>query len=115
MRFEDGRPGVDAGVLVCPAVSTDECPYDVPAVTWGDSTRVGVGDRVLIGGFPLGRDMFFSNQTNRELVQPSFFDGIISAVIPAIQRGETRLFQISAMALGGISGAVVCDPKTGRS
>lgn len=113
LRFEDGGPGVDAGVLICPAVSTDEFPYEVPPVTWGDSTRVGVGDRVLIGGFPLSRDMFFSNDTNRGLVQPSFFDGIISAVIPAIQRGETRLFQISSVALGGISGGVVCDPRTG--
>ena len=43
LRFEDGGPGVDAGVLICPAVSTDEFPYEVPPVTWGDSTRVGVG------------------------------------------------------------------------
>jgi S1-C subfamily serine protease len=112
-RFENGGPGVDAGVLICPAVSTPECPYDVPPVTWGDSTGVGVGDRVLIGGFPLGRDLFFSNPTNRGLVQPSFFDGIISAVVPALQLGETRLFQISSVALGGISGGVVCDPRTG--
>ena len=68
---------------------------------------------MLIGGFPLGKAMFFSNPTNRGFVQPSFFEGIISAVIPAIQRGETRLFQISSVALGGISGGVVCDPRTG--
>ena len=113
LRFDDGGPGVDAGVLICPATETDEAPYDVPPVTWGDSTKLGVGDRVLIGGFPLGREMFFSNETNRGLVQPSFFEGIISAIIPAIQRGETRLLQISSVALGGISGGVVCDPKTG--
>jgi Trypsin-like peptidase domain len=112
-RFEDGGPGIDAGVLICPATNTEEAPYDVPPVRWGDSKNIGVGDRVLIGGFPLGRDMFFSNATNRGLVQPSFFDGIISAIIPAIQLGETRLLQISSVALGGISGGVVCDPKTG--
>jgi len=113
MRFDDGGPGVDAGVLICPATDTVEYPYDVPPVAWGDSTRVGVGDRVLIGGFPLGNTMFFSNSTNRGLIQPTFFDGIVSAVIPAIQLGETRLFQISSVALGGISGGVVCDPQTG--
>lgn len=113
MRFENGGPGVDAGVLLSPAISTDEAPYEVPLVTWGDSTRVGVGDRVLIGGFPLGKSMFFSNTSNKGLIQPSFFDGIISAVIPAIRPGETRLFQISSVALGGISGGVVCDARTG--
>ena len=112
-RFDDGGPGIDAGILICPATESEKAPYDVPPVTWGDSTKVGVGDRVLIGGFPLGKAMFFSNATNRGLVQPSFFEGIVSAVIPAIQRGETRLFQISSVALGGISGGVVCDPRTG--
>lgn len=113
-RFEGGGPGiVDASVLLSPAISSDETPYDVPVITWGNSTRVGVGDRVLIGGFPLGKDMFFANGSNRGLIQPSFFDGIISAVIPAIQLGETRLFQISSVALAGISGGVVCDARTG--
>ncbi len=113
VRFEDGGPGIDAGVLICPPKQTEDSPYDVPPVRWGDSTRLGVGDRVLIGGFPLGRTMFFSHATNRGLVQPSFFDGIISAIIPAIKLGETRLLQISSVALGGISGSVVCDPRTG--
>ncbi len=113
IRFEDGGPGVDAGILISPAVDTPDYPYEVPAVTWGDSTKLGVGDRVLIGGYPLGRDMFFLNTSNRGLVQPSFFEGIISAIIPAIQSGETRLLQISSVALGGMSGGVVCDPRTG--
>lgn len=113
MRFKDGGPGVDAGILICPATSTEETPYDVPIITWGDSTRVGVGDRVLIGGFPLGKDLFFSGGSNRGLVQPSFFDGIVSAVIPAVHPGETRLIQISSVALGGISGGVVCDARNG--
>lgn len=112
-RFEDDGPGIDAGILICPAIDIEDAPYEVPPVTWGDSTKLGVGDQVLIGGFPLGRNMFFSNATNRGLVQPSFFNGIISAIIPAIQLGETRLLQISSVALGGISGGVVCDPRTG--
>jgi hypothetical protein len=114
-RFEAGGSGiVDAGMLLCPAVSTPEMPYEVPVARWGDSTKVGVGDRVLIGGYPLGRDMFFLNSSNRGLIQPSFFEGIISAVIPAIQKGETRLLQISSIAMGGISGGVVCEPTTGK-
>lgn len=113
LRFEDGGPGIDAGLLISPAIDTPDHPYEVPPVTWGDSTRLGVGDRVLIGGFPLGKAMFFSNDTNRGLVQPSFFEGIVSAIIPAIQLGETRLIQISSVALGGISGGVVCDPDSG--
>jgi hypothetical protein len=113
LRFENGGPGIDAGLLISPAIDTPDHPYEVPPVTWGDSTRLGVGDRVLIGGFPLGKAMFFSNKTNRGLVQPSFFEGIVSAIIPAIQLGETRLIQISSVALGGISGGVVCDPRSG--
>ncbi len=113
LRFEDGGPGIDAGLLLSPAVDTPDHPYEVPPITWGDSTQLGVGDRVLIGGFPLGKAMFFSNDTNRGLVQPSFFEGIVSAIIPAIRRGETRLIQISSVALGGISGGVVCDPRSG--
>ncbi|MFY7837992.1 MAG: trypsin-like peptidase domain-containing protein [Novosphingobium sp.] len=113
MRFDDGGPGIDAGILVCPATDHADAPYEVPPVVWGDSTKLGVGDRVLIGGFPLGKAMFFSNETNRGLIQPSFFEGIISAIIPAIRTGETRLLQISSVALGGISGGVVCDPRTG--
>lgn len=34
-------------------------------------------------------------------------------IIPAIRRGESRLLQISSVALGGMSGGVVCDPRTG--
>ena len=114
-RFEAGGSGiVEAGMLFCPAISTPEMPYQVPIVRWGDSTKVGVGDRVLIGGYPLGREMFFANSSNRGLIQPSFFDGVVSAIIPAIQSGETRLLQISSIAMGGISGGVVCEPSTGR-
>lgn len=113
-RTDAGNPGVDAGMLLCPAVESMEYPYLVPKVSWGDSTKLGVGDRVVIGGFPLGRDMFFASQTNRGLVQPSFYDGIISAIIPALRQGETRLLQISSVALGGISGGVVANPTNGK-
>jgi hypothetical protein len=113
-RTDAGNAEIDIGMLLCPAVHTQEHPYLVPPVRWGDSTALGVGDRVLIGGFPLGKDMFFSNRSNRGLIQPTFYDGIVSAIIPAIQQGETRLLQISSVALGGISGGVVCDPDTGE-
>lgn len=113
-RFDRTNTSVDVGMILCPAVSTPEAPYNVPAVRWGDSTKLGVGDRIIIGGFPLGRELFLSTNTNRGVVQPTFYEGIISAVIPAMQEGETRLLQLSSIALGGISGGVVCDPSNGR-
>lgn len=113
-RTDAANPSVDVGMIISPAIDSEDAPYLVPKVTWGDSTKLGVGDRVVIGGFPLGRDMFFASTTNRGLVQPSFYDGIISAIIPAIQQGETRLLQISSVALGGISGGVVAEPSTGK-
>lgn len=118
-NFIDPRTGagnslIDVGMLISSAIHSEEAPYLVPKVTWGDSTKLGVGDRVVIGGFPLGRDMFFASTTNRGLVQPSFFEGIISAIIPAIRQGETRVLQISSVGLGGISGGIVAEPSTGK-
>ncbi|EJT04970.1 peptidase S1 and S6, chymotrypsin/Hap [Rhizobium sp. CCGE 510] len=113
-RHGMGNPSVDVGVLICPVRSTDSHKYQVPAVRWGDSTQVGIGDRVLIGGYPLGRELFLTAATNRGIVQPTFYDGIISAILPATRPEETRLFQISSVALGGISGGVVCTADTGR-
>lgn len=112
-RTKQGNRAVDVGVLLCAAVSNENFPYEVPIVEWGDSTDVGVGDPVLIGGYPLGRDMFLALSTNRGIVQPTFYDGIISAIIPATRSTETRLFQISSISIGGISGGVVCDARTG--
>jgi hypothetical protein len=112
-RTKKGNAGVDIGLLVCSAVGDDTIPYDVPPVTWRDSTQLGVGDRVLIGGYPLGRDMFLALTTNRGIVQPTFYDGIVSAIIPATKDTETRLIQISTISMGGISGGVVCDPASG--
>lgn len=112
-RHGRGNKDIDVGIVICPAVGTDVVPYETPKVVWGDSTQVGVGDRVLIGGFPLGKEMFLTLATNRGIVQPTFYDGVISAVLPATKDTETRLFQISSIAIGGISGGVVCDPETG--
>ena len=109
-RINKGNAEVDIGVLACTAVGDYTIPYDVPQVAWGDSTQLGVGDRVLIGGYPLGKDMFLTLTTNRGIVQPTFYDGIVSAIIPATKNTETRLLQISTIAIGGISGRVVCDP-----
>ena len=114
IRFDDGGPGIDCGLLICPPARQHEAPYLVPPISWADSTNVGVGDRVLIGGYPLGKEIFFANDTNRGLVQPSFFEGIVSAIIPALSAGETRLFQISSVSLRGMSGGVVCLPDSGR-
>ena len=111
--MQNGNPDVDIGVLICTAVGDDTIPYDVPPVTWGDSTQLGVGDRVLIGGYPLGKDMFLALSTNRGIVQPTFYDGNVSAIIPATKNTETRLIQISTISMGGISGGVVCDPTSG--
>ena len=116
------RPGQKKGdatvdLAVIPFVPRDRYGnvVDTPSITWGDSTKVGVGDRVLIGGYPYGTDLFKIAQTNRGLVQPSFLDGIVSAIIPAQNKRETRLFQLSTPAAGGMSGGAVLDPETGTA
>ena len=114
------RPGqrtVDSGVdfAVIPFVPMDRngnC-LDIPSITWGDSTKIGVGDRVLIGGYPYGSDLFKMTKTNRGVIQPTFIDGIVSAIIPAQNERETRLLQLSTQAAGGMSGGAVFDPETG--
>lgn len=111
-RIDAGNRDIDIGLAICPAIDTPEYPYRVPNIQWGDSTEVGVGDRVILGGFPLGTNLFRATDTNRAIMQPSFFEGIISAILPASSIRETRLFQISSIALGGMSGGVVCRPDT---
>lgn len=115
-RSMRSNPGIDVSIVIAAAVSKNPAlpQFEIPPVEWGDSTSLGVGDRVLIGGYPLGRDMFVALKSNRMIVQPSFFDGIVSCIIPATNAGETRLLQVSSVALGGISGGVVCDPDTGK-
>ena len=112
-RHRRGDPGVDMAVI--PFVPRDRhgSVIDTQSIVWGDSTRLGVGDRVLVGGFPYGTDLFKITQTNRGVVQPSFFDGIVSAIIPAQNDRETRLLQLSTQAAGGMSGGAVFDPETG--
>lgn len=112
-RLSAGNSDVDIGMIICTAEGDASIPYDVPNITWGNSSQLGVGDRVLIGGYPLGREMFLATATNRGIVQPTFYDGIVSALIPATKETETRLIQISTIAMGGISGGVVCDAETG--
>jgi len=113
-RINAANPNVDVAVLLVNAKSTPELPYQVTPVEWGDSTEVGVGDPVVIAGFPYGRDMFLLTQSNRGVVQPTFYSGIISAVIPVVNSGETRLFQLSIPAAGGMSGGAVFQPDTGK-
>ena len=108
-----GDAGVDLAVI--PFVPRDRHGnvIDTPSIVWGDSTKLGVGDRVLVGGFPYGTKLFKMTQTNRGVVQPSFFDGIVSAIIPAQNEQETRLIQLSTQAAGGMSGGAAFNPETG--
>ena len=110
-----GNKSVDLSVI--PFVPRDRHGdfIDTPSIIWGDSTKLGVGDRMLIGGYPYGTDLFKITQTNRGVVQPSFFDGIVSAIIPAQNESETRLIQLSTAAAGGMSGGAVFDPETGAA
>jgi S1-C subfamily serine protease len=89
-------------------------PYETPPVEWGDSTQLGIGDRIMVGGYPLGTDMFTVTESNRGIIQPTFYDGIISAILPATTETETRLLQISIAAHGGMSGGAAFDPISGK-
>lgn len=111
-RSDKINPDVDLAVI--PVAYPDHPPhYDVPDVRWGDSTRLGVGDSVVVGGYPYGTELFRANRTNRGVVQPTFYPGIVSSVIPATSPTETRLLQISVSVAGGISGGGVFNPNTG--
>ena len=119
LRYVDPRtnqvnPGVDLAVLLVPASQRSTIPYNVPPVHWGDSAGVGVGDPVLIGGYPLGTAMFLSTKSNRGVIQPTFYSGIVSAVLPATKPNEARLFQVSIPTAGGMSGGPMLDPATGE-
>ena len=110
-----GDGGVDLSVIPFVPRDRDDHVIDTPSIVWGDSTKLGVGDRMLIGGYPYGTDLFKIAQTNRGVVQPSFFDGVVSAIIPAQNERETRLIQLSTSAAGGMSGGAVFDPETGAA
>ncbi len=109
-----GDAGVDLAVIPFIPRGSDGSFLDVPSITWGDSTKLGVGDRILVGGYPYGTDLFKMTQTNRGIVQPTFFDGIVSAIIPSQNEKETRLLQLSTLAAGGMSGGAVFHPETGE-
>ena len=119
LRFVDPRTNqvnkkVDLAVLLCAAKSTRELPYEALTAHWGDSTRLGIGDRILIGGYPHGRDMFRFMDSNQGIIQPTFYGGVISAILPATEAGETRVLQISIPVAGGMSGGAVFDPRNGK-
>lgn len=119
LRYVDPRTdkvnsNVDLAVLIVLAKSTKENPYGPPNVCWGDSRKLGVGDQVIIGGYPLGKEMFLITKSNRGIVQPSFYTGIVSAVLPATKSDETRIIQVSIPSAGGMSGGALFYPKTGE-
>ena len=105
---------VDAAAVLAPVVHRADYPYEVPYIRWGNSSKLGVGDRVMVGGYPLGTRLFLANQTHRGFIQPTFFEGIVSAVIPALKPTEVRLLQLSMPVEGGMSGGAVFDPKSGK-
>jgi len=113
-RTNEENHGVDLSVIILPVRRTAEHPYDVPEVKWGDSAQLGVGDQVILGGYPYGKQMFLFTQSNRGIVQPTFYSGIISAILPVTAPLETRLLQISTPAAGGMSGGAVFLPDTGE-
>jgi len=113
-RTDKPNPSVDLSALIVPITPTEAFPYEIPSIRWGDSSKIGIGDPVFVGGYPLGRDLFLVARSNRGLVQPTFYSGIVSAVIPAMKRHETRLLQISIPVAGGMSGGAVFLPDTGE-
>lgn len=112
-RTDEVNPNVDMAVLIVPAKSTKEIPYETPNVCWGDSSRLGVGDQVVLGGYPYGKQMFLFTQSNRGIVQPTFYSGIVSAILPATKPYETRIIQVSIPCGGGMSGGALFDANTG--
>ena len=113
---EQKRETRELNLAVIPFVPQDNKGnyLDTPSIIWGDSTKLGVGDRIFVGGYPYGTDLFQMTQTNRGVVQPTFFDGIVSAIIPAQNEKETRLLQLSTLVAGGMSGGAVFNPETGE-
>ncbi|HEY6215507.1 MAG TPA: trypsin-like peptidase domain-containing protein [Pyrinomonadaceae bacterium] len=112
-RIGGANKAVDLAMLLS-VPNTDVLPYETPNVKFGDSSKLGVGDPVIIGGYPHGKEMFLWLQSNRGMIQPTFYSGIVSAIIPATKLDETRLLQIAIPAAGGMSGGAVFLPKTGE-
>lgn len=119
LRYVDPRTnkvnaGVDLTVLIVPAKTTERIPYAIPSVSWGDSGELGVGDHVFVCGYPHGTEMFKFTQSNRGIIQPTFYRGLISAILPATKPHETRIIQVSVPSAGGMSGGAIFDPNTGK-
>ncbi|MGR3302700.1 MAG: S1 family peptidase [Candidatus Scalindua sp.] len=113
-RTEKVNKDVDLSALLVPVKSTKELPYEVPNIEWGDSSQLGIGDSVIVGGYPHGTEMFKFTQSNRGIVQPTFYNGIVSAILPATNLNETRILQISVACAGGMSGGAIIEPHTGK-
>lgn len=119
LRYVDPRTDavnneVDLSVLLVPAKSTENIPYEIPNVVWGDSSELGVGNQVIICGYPHGTEMFKFTESNRGIIQPTFYQGIVSAILPATKPYETRIIQVSVPSAGGMSGGAIFDPETGK-
>lgn len=113
-RHDKQNPNVDLALLLSVPLDMPGVPYRVPDISWGDSATLGVGDRVCVGGYPLGTSLFFMTASNRGIIQPTFYDGIVSAILPATSDTETRLIQVSIPVCGGISGGVLFTPEDGK-
>ena len=113
-RTEKVNNDVDLSALLVPVKNTKERPYEVPNIEWGDSSQLGIGDPVIVGGYPHGTEMFKFTQSNRGIVQPTFYNGIISAILPATNLNETRILQVSVACAGGMSGGAIIEPHTGK-
>lgn len=119
LRYVDARHdkvnhNIDISVFLTAGRQVGDAPAEAPSAQWGDSTQVGVGDTIMIGGYPLGTSLFKTLETNRGIIQPTFYSGIVSAILPATNAFETRLFQLSMPSLGGLSGGAMFDPQTGK-
>lgn len=106
--------GIDISALIAPTQPLWNTTNSLPPITWGDSTQVGVGDSVMIAGYPHGTGLFKAIKTNRGIIQPSFYSGIVSAVLPATNENESRLFQLGIQSYGGLSGGAMFNPQTGE-
>jgi S1-C subfamily serine protease len=105
---------VDAMLTIVPIVEGLQ-EEDLPrSVHWGDSGNLGAGDAVMVTGFPMGSDLFFEHRSNRGVIQPTVYAATIAAVVPATTASETRLLRLTIPGVGGLSGGLVFNPKTGE-
>jgi S1-C subfamily serine protease len=105
---------VDLSLIPLPVQKSEFLPEEPPSIEWGNSADLGVGDPVVLGGYPYGTELFTMTKTNRDFIQPSFYPGIISRIIPASSKDEIRILHISTGVAGGMSGGAVFDPQSGK-